>query len=273
MVAGGPFPAEKLELLNQLAVDSCDLDDGVADRVIGRPDMCRFTQVSAEYLCAAEGGSCFTPAEAEIARLVYQGPRSASGEPLFPGLAAGSELGWGGMLGPEPMSLAVDVYRYFVHKDESWAYESFDVTRDIALAQQVIGESMDSIDPEIGEFVSGGGKLLLYHGWADPGISPFNTTRYYENVVDAIGAPARDSMRLFMLPGVGHCRGGEGPDTFDSTGAIDRWVESGVAPDRIVASRLRGGEVDRTRPLCAYPRTAVYTGGGSTDDEASFVCR
>ena len=92
--------------------------------------------------------------------------------------------------------------------------------------------------------------------------------------MDAIGDAkvVHDSYRLFMAPGMGHCGGGDGPSTFDTLTALERWVEHGQAPDRVIASRSRDGAVDRTRPLCPYPQIATYTGSGSTDDAENFVC-
>jgi feruloyl esterase len=271
---GGAFGTDKLRFLHEAAIESCDMADGVKDSVIENPDMCRFSPTDARYGCVSgEGDSCLTETEAQMASRIYQGPRSSSGQSIFSGLAQGSELGWGGMIGTEPMSLAVDTFRYFVHKDESWDYESFDVESEVELAEQVVGDTMDSMDPDIRRFISTSGKLLMYHGWADPGISPYNSVSYYRSVVDRIGSSVTESLQLFMVPGMGHCRGGEGPDTFDTIAVIDAWVETGDAPDRIIASRIRNGEVDRTRPLCAFPQTAVYDGSGSTDDESNFICR
>ena len=100
------------------------------------------------------------------------------------------------------------------------------------------------------------------------------SVNFYKGVVSAVGdARASSSMRLFMVPGMGHCGGGEGPNTFDMVGPLEQWVEKGQAPARIVASHSTSGKVDRTRPLCAYPQVARYTGTGSTDDAGNFVCR
>ena len=124
-------------------------------------------------------------------------------------------------------------------------------------------------------FVDRGGKLIQYHGWGDPQISPGNSTQYYTRVLSALGGAAKvhASYRLFMAPGMGHCGGGEGPNTFDMVAALEQWVEQGKAPDRIVASHSTNGAVDRTRPLCPYPQVAAYKGTGSIDDAASFECR
>jgi feruloyl esterase len=114
----------------------------------------------------------------------------------------------------------------------------------------------------------------MYHGWADPGIPPLNSVGYYTSVVKKVGASqASESIRLFMVPGMGHCRGGDGTDTFDAVSALNAWVEDRKAPDQIPASRVRNGAADRTRPLCPYPQVAHYKGTGSSDDAANFACR
>jgi feruloyl esterase len=114
----------------------------------------------------------------------------------------------------------------------------------------------------------------MYHGWADPGIAPMTSVNYYQSVLAKVGAAkASNSIRLFMVPGMGHCAGGDGTSTFDALGALDQWVERGKAPDSIAASRVRAGVTDRTRPLCAYPAVATYKGSGSTDDAANFTCK
>ena len=115
----------------------------------------------------------------------------------------------------------------------------------------------------------------MYHGWSDPAIAPRASVNYYSNALAATTAPSNNAswVRLFMVPGMGHCRDGEGPNTFDMVAALDQWVESGKTPERILASHKIGDTVDRTRPLCAYPQVARYIGTGSSDDAANFVCR
>jgi feruloyl esterase len=120
----------------------------------------------------------------------------------------------------------------------------------------------------------------MYHGWNDPSISPQNTVNYYEAAVEkwrqqehVASDAAPDFMRLFMVPGMLHCSGGPGTDSFDALGALERWVEQGTAPETLAASHRTGGVVDRTRPLCAYPKTAAYNGRGSTDLAENFTCR
>ena len=130
-----------------------------------------------------------------------------------------------------------------------------------------------TMDPDLKAFKARGGKLLLYHGWADPGPAPENTINYYDAVSSTLGGKQDDWMRLFLMPGVGHCGGGVGPDQADFIGALDRWRDAGKAPDRIDASKVTNGAVEMTRPLCAYPQVAVYSGKGSTSDAANFSCK
>jgi feruloyl esterase len=177
---------------------------------------------------------------------------------------------------------ADNVLRYMVFENPKWDFRTFDFDKDVAFAQAKLGKILDAFDPDLTRFRQRGGKLLLYHGWNDPSISPLNTINYYESVVSFLrGAQnaqqaeknAREFIRLFMVPGMLHCSGGPGPNTFDMLSALEDWVEHGRAPESVIASRSTRGVKDRTRPLCVYPKVAVYTGTGSTDDAANFVCQ
>ncbi len=134
---------------------------------------------------------------------------------------------------------------------------------------------MNATDPNLRPFFAHKGKLLMYHGWSDPQIATLATINYYKNVVDTLGGSSQtsDSVRLFLEPGMGHCRGGEGPNVFDKVGALEQWVENGKAPERIIASHSTNGKIDRTRPLCPYPQVAKYKGTGSIDDAGNFACQ
>jgi feruloyl esterase len=160
-----------------------------------------------------------------------------------------------------------------VYQDPNWDWHTFDLDRDAARADAV-DRDLDEMDPHLGPFVKHGGKLLLYHGWADQQVAPGSTIEFYHSVREVSSDPkqAGNWVRLFMAPGMAHCAGGEGPDSFDSLSALERWVEHGEAPQRMVAAHQTQGRVDRTRPLCAYPQVARYNGSGSIDDAANFTC-
>lgn len=270
---GEPLGQSELELLNEASTAACDTLDRVADGVIEDPLACDFDP--AALVCGTGGSSaCLSPAQAETARLTYRGPVDADGRVLFPGLARGSESGWRTLSGERPLSLAFDTYAKLVFDDPDWDFRTFDAARDIPIGVERIGALMDSADPDISAFVERGGKLLLYHGWSDPGIPAAGTIRYYDDVLRTLGAAtAAETVRLFMVPGMGHCRGGRGTDTFDPVEALDRWVRGGAAPARIEAARLTNGEVVRTRPLCAYPARATYDGDGDSDVSENFECK
>jgi feruloyl esterase len=212
----------------------------------------------------------------EAARKIYSpavNPRT--GQRLFWSLVPGTELGWGAQAqGPEPNPLINDQYRYVVFKDPNWDWKTFDFDKDAALGERPEHLVMNATDPDMKPFFSRGGKLLMYHGWSDPLVPTLNTITYYDRVVDAMGGrvDASRSVRLFLAPGMGHCRGGEGPNAFDAVGALERWVEKNEAPDAMIASHFAEGKVDRTRPLCPYPQVAKYKGAGSIDEAASFAC-
>jgi feruloyl esterase len=270
---GEPLRQAEFDLLNAATIAACDTLDGVADGVIEDPLACRFDPRS--LVCASDAvAACLTQEQAETARRIYRGPVDATGRVIFPGLAPGSESGWRMVGDDRPLSLADDLYARLVFEDPDWDFRTFDAARDIPIGIDRIGEVMDSADPDISAFIARGGKLLIYHGWNDPGVPAAGTIRYYNEVLQTIEAPAAShGVRLFMVPGMGHCRGGPGTDTFDPVSPLDLWVREGKVPERIQASKLVDGDVVRTRPLCAYPRRAVYVGDGSTDDTRNFDCQ
>lgn len=270
------IPRDKYALIHTAAINQCDALDGVKDGVIENPRACSFDPKA--LLCRdGSGPSCLTAAQVETATQIYAGLKDPkTGKQIFPGLEPGSETGWNTLSGPAALGIAADVYKYIVHADDpNWTYQSFRAATDVELAAKTpAATSLNADDPNLSPFFDRGGKLLMYHGWADPGIAPMTSVNYYRSVLEKVGAAKSSrSIRLFMVPGMGHCAGGDGTDTFDALDALDQWVEEGKAPDMIPASRARGGSVDRTRPLCAYPAVAVYSGQGSTDDASSFSCK
>jgi feruloyl esterase len=265
----GYIPPAKYPLIHNAVLEACDALDGVKDGVLEDPRRCHFDP-QAIACKGPDAPTCLTAAQVEVAQKIYAGP----GPSLFPGLERGSELGWATLSGPKPMALADETYQYLVFKNPKWDYRTFDPARDMAIADKVVGPIMNSIDPNLKRFFEHGGKLLMYHGWADPGIAPENSVNYFTSVEDAEGgkSKAADSIRLFMVPGMGHCGGGAGTDDFDKIGTLAQWAQTNQAPKSIPAAHRTKGVVDRTRPLCPYPETARYKGSGSTDDAANFVC-
>ena len=136
---------------------------------------------------------------------------------------------------------------------------------------------MTAVDPDLSAFKARGGKLLIYHGWNDGGsggaISPLNTLDYLSSILETMGTNQENWLRLFMAPGMGHCGGGPGPSQFNMLAALERWRESDIAPEQITAYHVENNRVTMTRPLCPYPKVAVYKGTGSTNDAANFVCK
>jgi feruloyl esterase len=270
------IPPAKYGLIHKAALDACDAVDGVKDRLIEDPAVCKFDPKV--LLCkGADGGDCLTAPQVEAARKIYSpGKNPRTGLELFPSLARGSELGWGALAGgPEPYNNTLDQYRYVVFQDANWDWHTFNFDGDIVRSEKPEYVVMNATDPNLRPFFAHDGKLLIYHGWSDPNVSPFNTIKYFKNVQDTLGGAAKTAgnVRLFMEPGMGHCSGGEGPNVFDKIGTLDRWVEEGKAPESITASHINEGKVDRTRPLCPYPLVAKYKGSGSVDEAANFVCK
>lgn len=269
----GYIPPSKYAVIHKAALDQCDALDGVKDGVIEDPARCKFDPGVLE--CKdADGPSCLTAPQVEVARKTYAGPMSRTGRNVSPGLEPGSEMGWAVLSSPKPLDLAADTYGYLVFQNPKWNYMTFNIDTDLERADKTIGGLMNSVDPNLKPLFAHGGKLLQYHGWADPGIPPGNSVNYYKSVLAAMGGKAKvdDSYRLFMVPGMGHCGGGDGTSTFDMVSALDEWVVRGKAPDQIAASRVVKGAVVRTRPLCPYPQVATYKGSGSTDDASNFLC-
>lgn len=270
------IPSAKFPAIHAAALAACDAKDGVKDGVIENPQACKFDPAVIQCK-GADNNSCLTAAQVEAARKLYAGPRNPrTGEQIYSGLYPGSELGWGQLTGDAPIFIATDFFKYFVFKDPNWDYKTRPINfdSDVALADKPGNQPVNAMDPDIRKFVARGGKMMLWGGWNDAGVPPLEVVNYYNNVVKTIGAQsAMSSVRLYMVPGVGHCGGGEGADHFDMFPALQTWVEQKQPPEHLVASRIENGKEVRTRPLCAYPEIATYKGSGSTDDAANFLCK
>jgi len=270
----------KLQWITRSAVAQCDALDGVKDGVIDDPRRCTFDPASLSCR-GADAAGCLTPAELAAVRKVYSGPSNPrTGAQIFPGWPLGSEGygdgpgdGWRNFIVDPVEPRRVGLFQYFVFDDPKWDWTTMDWDRDVAYTTAKMG-FINATSRDLSAFRSRGGKIVMHTGWVDPILPAPDVIKYYEEVTDAMGGPdkTKEFFRLFMAPGMGHCSGGPGPDTLDALSALELWVEKGVAPDTLVASRMRGGIAVRTRPLCVYPQVARWSGKGSSDDAANFAC-
>ena len=288
----GAITAAKMTLLNNAVLQSCDALDGVTDGVIDDPRKCNFDPAVLQCT-GADAANCLTPAQVGAANRIYGGARKSSGQQIFPAYTRGSELGWTSLYtGATPGGSGWDFFPYSVFQDPNFnnATFNFDTDTDRAFNTLVSGQTIASVynaTPNLSAFRARGGKLIMYHGWADQQITPLSSLDYYQQVQAAQGeAGTNGFLKLYMLPGIGHCSGGPGvaniggstgaassPDAeHDVVRALDRWVVQGTAPATLIGTRLANGTANRTRPLCPYPQVAKYKGSGSLDDAASFAC-
>ena len=290
------LPPSKIPAMQAAALAACDRADGIEDGVINHPPSCKFDpQVLA---CdGPETDHCLTPPQLATLRDIHEGVPVPALRRTFAGYAVGSEEDWDWVhLGPggpgtsDGFKEAMAFYRDLVFADPEWNSSRFDPARDSLLADTRLGPVLNASDPDLRRFAARGGKLILFQGWNDPAVAAMSTIGYYRRVVATVGDKvAGASVRLFMAPGMAHCGGGPGPNRFGQSAAgegdpqsslgaaLQRWVEQGIAPERITATKLKddgdlASEVLRTRPLCAYPRIAQYRGAGSTDDAVNFGC-
>jgi feruloyl esterase len=262
----------KIETLHKAVMAQCDARDGVKDGLIGDPLKCKFDP--SVLLCkGADSDACLTAPQVELAKVVYADVKTKKGETIWTGFEPGGELQYASMRNiPAQPGGGLDSIRILGYQNADWDWRMFDLDRDVAMADEKAG-FIDAHTYDLSPFKAHGGKLLLYHGWADQAIPPGNTINFYKGVLAKMGAKQDDWMKLYMVPGMMHCQGGDGPDQFNKMAVVERWREAGTAPKEIVASHVSGGQVDRTRPLCAYPQVAVYKGAGSTNDASSFTCK
>lgn len=292
------LPVEKIELLSRATLAACDGKDGLVDGLISDPRPCDFDPAS--LVCTGtDTASCLTPAQVTSVKTIYAGVKDASGQyyaPPFPKGHEGGPSGWRGWItGNEPpvvqadgslaftgarvpsgFGLADSNFRFLALEDDApgFSWRTFRFPQDLPRLK-TMEEILSPMDTDLRPFRKAGGKLVVYHGWADPGISALGTLDYIERMTRVVGgqAAADAFTRTYFVPGMHHCSGGPGVDQFDMLTVLERWVEQGDPPGQVVASRVEQGKTVRSRPLCPHPSVAAYSGQGSIDAAASFVCR
>jgi len=266
---GSPVFSEKdLRVLHAGALAACDLaGDGIRDGLVSDPFSCAFDPEV--LLCeAGDSGECLTGEQVAAARALYSGPIDSSGRRLFFGRPIGSELAWGG---PNPVAYAAAFVRHMSEDEprefdlDTFGFEPEDLRRYNSLAS-----IFNATDTDISAFRDAGGKLIMWHGLADPGVPAEGTLHYYNAVRERLGTSTDDFLTMYLLPGVGHCGGGHGPDRINLVNAIMAWVEDGVAPGAIETVRREYGRVVQSRPVYPYPSVATYVGHGDPLDRTSF---
>ena len=286
----GQIPHDKLAVIQKAVLAQCDALDGVKDGIINNPETCRFDPKT--LLCKSDDtAECLTQPQLDTLRKIYSGPIDPrTNKVSYPGFPPGTE----GLPGnwdvwiTNPNSaqsqFGNQFYGGFVLGDPKWDFRSFDFVKDVARTEAEWGPIMNSNNPDLSAFAKRGGKLILFHGWADAALPPLGTIQYYRSIQHKMGAEETQRfVRLFMAPGMMHCSGGPGPNDFDAIAAMEQWRETNRAPETIIASRyapnpaaaLTGetGAALSTRPLCAYPKVAAWNGKGSPDEAQNYTCR
>ena len=282
----GYISSMKLPAIQKAALAACDASDGVKDGFVNDPEKCHFAP--AVLLCkGADSLDCLTQPQVSSLKAYY------AGTSLFPGFAMGDEESWGSwIVGQGPgsgsgLQYVQNYFRYMVTEDPKWNTLTADVSASLQQATQKTAAALDSTNPDLSRFRARGGKLIMYHGWNDPAISPWNSIAYYQGVQKAMGEQETAGfLQLYMVPGMEHCAGGPGPAAFGQLGistsgglkygafdALVDWVEKDVPSGTIIGTKYSADQkVLLTRPLCPYPQLAKYKGTGDTNDAANFEC-
>jgi feruloyl esterase len=268
------FPMNKITAVRKAFIAQCDEKDGLKDGIVSDPEHCSFDPGTIQCK-EGNGADCPTAAQVEALRDIYGGVKNPrTGEKVFAGFQPGSEQQLMALIGgKEPFPVAQSFFRDLVFSNPQWDFTSYDYDKDLAATAKAGSDILDVPSNGLVKFINGGGKLLLSHGWSDGLIPASNTVAFYKSMTAKMKQKkAAESVRLFMLPGVGHCGGGDAPSVTDMLSIIDQWVETGKAPDRIIASDPPD-QKPMSRPICPYPQIAKYKGSGSTDDAVNFECK
>ena len=273
--------ARDLPILHAAALAACDSTDGLIDGFVANPTACHFDPTSIACRDTAQE-NCLSPAAAAAAVAIYTGARDARGNKLvIGGPQPGSELSWAGVFVPQsPQApvfsaiIASDMLRslaYWRPLPASWDLSQFRFETGTLAGLMPMHGLYDATDPNLSAFARRHGKLLLWHGWSDPHSSPLNSIAYAQAVSDRMGASSRDVLRVFLIPGMYHCGGGDGLASLDALTPLMAWVESGEAPDSLIASRSDADAASgRGRTIAAWPATSVLTKGADPDLPASW---
>ena len=250
----------KYPAIHAAAVQACDAKDGLKDGLIGNAEQCKFDPGVIQCK-GADAPTCLTAPQVAAARKIYAGPKNPrTGEQIYSPIFPGSELGWAQLSGgPEPLNIPVDFFRYYVFEDPKWDYKTRPVNfdNDVAKADRPEIAAVNAVNPDLGLFFKRGGKLLLIGGWADAAVPPAVAIDYYKKVLAIFGPKTtKESVRLFMVPGMGHGFGTTGAENFniDTMALIDQWKITGKAPDKLVLDHFKDGKQIAPRPVCPYPQ-------------------
>ncbi|HTM03426.1 MAG TPA: tannase/feruloyl esterase family alpha/beta hydrolase [Vicinamibacterales bacterium] len=259
----GAISAEQAALINKTVMDKCDT---LKEGFLNDPRTCSVDFKALKCTGADSGNSCLTDAQIKTVETYYGGVKNSKGELIFSGQALGNPI-TAQRPNPNGPGGVYDLVK-IAHNDASMDWKTFDLDRDMKFLDEKIGY-VDAVDFDMSKYKKSGGKLIITHGWADTGITPENTVWYYTNVLNRMGQNQGDWMRLFMAPGMGHCGGGPGVNTFDSISALEQWVEKGVAPETMMGVGANGF----SRPMCVYPQAAEYNGTGDLRDGKNWSCK
>ena len=262
-------------LIQKALLAACDAKDGVADGILTDPRACTWNPAQLQCTGAA-GPDCLTQAQVRTVQRVYDGVKTKDGRWAAMALMRGGEADWVvRMIGTPEVPrgrnsvLGAPFVSHIVKANPAYDIMTYDPDRDLdEISTGIAGEHVHQPNADISNFLGRGGKLLLWHGFNDPGPSPLSTIDYLQAVQSKVPAHA-ESVRLFLAPGVLHCSGGPGPDQFDTLSAIENWVENGIAPTSMLATKANE---KISRPLCAYPQVARYLGQGDTHEAKNFQC-